>query len=460
MFLTDTATAILRALNTPIRRIPAALRLPACVLAIVFCLFAAIHAIAGLESVFVTGDARFYLGIASGDYSQVMQPFALRQLGALVAAAVGHLLHVSVEEGFVLEGAVSLVGMLVVVYSFLFRSSAPAWLLPAIAFLPFWPMLMKGLVLPDLWCSALLALMLLLLEQEKMLAVALMMFPMMLSRESTSLTLVCFLAAGWRRLNWRDKETAVASTIAGAMVVNHLAARAQPNLEHLPNVIYMLAKVPWNFANNVLGMVPWSNINQDFCSVPAWKLPLHLGTLYAVGVCGFSSLGWMKISLSTLNEFGLLPLLTAFLWRRRRKLDLATAQPNLLLRFALLYGAASLVLAPLLGTWVERLFGYAWPLYLVALPLLFEALPRDVFSRGRHLAGAGFFSLHMFSVWFAIYTANRWVWTTQVAIELALWTIGFFLLRYWLADGQEMPAGSGKLVGAGSGSFGSAAEQH
>ena len=437
MFIVDTPKAILRALQTPIRRMPVPLRLAAGLLSMLFCLFAAMHAIAGRESVFVTGDARFYLSIATGDYSQVMQPFALRQLGAISAAALGHLLHSSVEEGFVLEGIFSLVTMLMVIYTVLFRSSAPSWLLAAIAFVPFWPMLMKEMVLPDLWYSALLGLMLLLLKNEKMLAASLMMFPLMLSRESTSLTLVCFLISGWQWLRWRDKSVAVTSALAGAMVVKHLALHAQPNLEHLPEAIYMLAKVPWNFANNVLGLVPWSNVNQSFCSAPAWKLAVHLGSVQAIGICGVSSLGWIKITMTMLNEFGLLPLLTVFLWWRRRKLPESVDPPNGLLRFTLLYGAASLVLAPMLGTWINRLVGYAWPLYLVATPLLFEPVSRSVLFSRRALAGTGFFCLHMFAIWFSIYEAIRWVWTTQVAIELGLWLAGFFLLRYWLAESKE-----------------------
>ncbi len=447
-FIVDMLIAIARAFQTPIRRIPMPLRLAAGLLSMLFCLFAAMHAIAARESVFVTADARFYLGIARGDYSQVMQPFALRQLGAIFAAVLGHLLHASVEEGFVLEGMLSLVTLLMVIYSVLLRSSAPGWLLAAIAFLPFWPMLMKEMVLPDLWYSALLALLLLLLKNEKMLAASLMMFPLMLSRESTSLTLVCLLAAGWQWLRWRDRWVAAISALAGAIVVKHLALHAQPNLEHLPETIYMLAKVPWNFSNNVLGLVPWSNVNQSFCSVPIWKLPVQFGPVQAIGICGFSSLGWMKITSTMLNEFGLLPLLMAFLWWQRRKTRESVAQSNLLLRFTLFYGVASLALAPVLGTWISRLVGYAWPMYLVALPLQFRPVSRSVLLSKRALAGTGFFCLHLIAVWFSIYQAIRWTWTIQVTVEFGLWTVGYFLLRFWLGAGKEEP-GSGDGVGAG-----------
>lgn len=372
------------------------------------------------------GDARFYLGIATGDYSQVMQPFASRQLGALVVAGLMHLFHCTVESGYLFEGTASIVLLLVAIYYLAIRFAAPLWVLFAIAFVPFWSGLMQGIVLPDLWYSALLALMLLMLEGEHLLAASIMMFPLMVSRESTSLTLICFLIATWRCLRWRDRVAAVISSLAGSALVKHLAARAQPNSEHLPQSVYMLAKLPWNFMNNVLGLAPWSNLNTQFCSVPRWAIQLHLGPLHAVGVCGFSPAGWMKISESALSEFGLLPLLLGFLWWHTRKLS----KSNLLLRFALFYGAACLLLAPVLGTWIERLIGYAWPMFFVALPMLFDLVPRTTRKLSREFAALGFFGMHLL----VFDLAGRWFWMTQLVVNLILWYAGFLFLRYWLAS--------------------------
>ncbi len=417
----------MRAFNTPVNRLSLPSRIAFGLAAIIGCMLYAMYSISYSESVFVDGDARFYLGIATGDYRQVMQPFASRQLGALVVAGLMHLLHCTVETGFLLEGTASLVVMLVAIYYLAIRVAAPVWILFAIAFVPFWSVLAQGMVLPDLWYSALLTVMLLMLEDEHMLAASLMMFPLMLSRESTSLTLVCFLLAAWKRLRWTDRVAALISALAASALVKHLADRAQSNVEHLPQPVYMLAKLPWNFLNNVLGLSPWSNVNTQFCSVPRWTMHLHFGPVHAVGICGFSPLGWIKISEAALSEFGLLPLLLGFLWWRTRKLDTS----SVLLRFTLLYGAASLLLAPVLGTWIARLIGYSWPIFFVALPLLFDRLPRLTRKLSQEFAALAFFSLHVliFSV------AGRWFWITQFVVNLSLWSIGFFLLRYWLASG-------------------------
>jgi hypothetical protein len=423
------SSAMVRYLTAPISRWSPPVRFLAGFIAIACCISRAIYVVAHSESVFVTGDARFYLGIANGDYSQVMQPFASRQLGALMVVALVRMLHWTVERGFLVEGALSLVIMLAAIYYLLLRTTAPRWMLFAIALVPFWAYLLQDLVLPDLWYSALLAVMLLMLAGEHMLAAALMMFPLMLSRESTSLTVGCFLIAAWGCLRWRDRIIAVVSTLAGAVIVSHLAARAQPNMEHLPQVVYMLAKIPWNFMHNVLGIVPWSNVNPEFCTVPTWTMPLHLGPVHVIGVCGLSLLGWMEMAQALLTNFGLLPMLVACLWWRRRSF----ATRNVLLRFTLLYGTVSLLLAPMLGTWVIRLIGYGWPIFFVALPLLFDGFSETSLTGSRAAASMGFFGVHLL----LFYVSYRWFWLPQIGIDLLLWTIGFFLLRHWFGEDYQ-----------------------
>ncbi|MGA7156301.1 MAG: hypothetical protein WBY53_05620 [Acidobacteriaceae bacterium] len=384
--------------------------------------------VAHRESVFVAGDARFYLGIATGDYSEVMQPFASRQLGAIVAALLARILHCTIENGFVLEGTGSLVVMLVGIYYLISATNAPRWILFAIAMVPFWNLLLEDLVLPDLWYSALLVIVLLLLATDHMLSASIMMFPLMLSRESTSLTLVCFLIAAWGWLRWRDRIVAVVGAIAGSVTVSHLASRAQSNTEHLPESLYMIAKVPWNFMNNILGLVPWSDVNSEFCSVPSWEMKIHLGKIHAVGICGFSFVGWMEMADAMMRYFGLLPLLLVFVGWRIRKLPVRGA----LLRFCLIYGGASLLLAPVLGTWFSRLIGYAWPIFFVALPIMFCRLSVDLTSVTRNLAAIGFLGIHFL----LFYLSNRWSWFTQLTVEALLWILGFLLLKYWLSTSK------------------------
>jgi hypothetical protein len=381
-------------------------------------------------SPFIVADADHYLDLARGNFSGVIQPFASRPLGALVVAGIARVLHCSVERGFVIEGIAALIVMAAAVYTLLMRTKAPRWMVLAVGLVPFWGISLQDLVLPDLWYSALLSIMLLLLASEQLMPAALMMFPLMLSRESTSLTLVCFLIAGWGALRWRDRIAAVASAVAGALVVGRLAARSQSNVEHLPQAVYMLAKVPWNFMHNVLGLVPWSNVAPSLCSVPAWSMSLHIGPVRAIGVCGFTTVSWEFLARALLTNFGLLPLLLVFLWRRRDKM----AKRSVLLKFALLYGGLSLALAPVLGVWFDHLIGYAWPLFLVAAPGLFNEVD-DVATTGRRaLASVAFVCVQLA----AVYWSYRWLWWPQIILEAVFWVIGYILLRIWFGDSRGL----------------------
>ena len=336
----------------------------------------------GPDQPFAIPDAAFYLNIARDQMAKVPQPFASRPLAPLLARWIAAVGHRPVETGFVVLGWISLVFTLLVVFGLAARSAAPGWVLLAIAAVPFWPQLLHGLALPDLPYAALLCCLFLCLAAEKPLWGAALMFPLMVARESTSLTLVCLLLVGWRQLRWRGCVLAIGAGLAGSLLVRHLSAGTLGNPEHLPQTVYMVAKVPWNFLRS-LGMNPWSNLYPYLCAPPARQFAVHLGPLRSVGVCSFYPTLPLAAGSALLTTFGLLPELFVLLWFRRSRGHGA----NLLQRFCLLYGGVSFALAPLIGVWYSRLFGYGWPLFLVAVPALFPPDPAtaDAGRRGgRH----------------------------------------------------------------------------
>ncbi len=391
-----------------------------------------------LGTVFHSPDSSHYLKIASGHTDQVMQPFASRQLGALTAAWLGRVLGIGVLGGFLVQAALSLTLALGVTCWLAACTEAPRWLLVALVLVPSWPVLAQYLVLPDLWYAALLSLLLVLLAKEQYLGAALMMLPLMLSRESTSLTLVCFLGAGWvrwqQRKRWVYAGTAVGCAAVASVVVERLAAGSQMNKEHLPQAIYLVAKVPWNFVRNVIGIMPWSNVNTDLCKVPVWSMPVHLGSIHALGTCGFSVYQQLIAVEGTLTNFGLLPLLVAVLWWRHRRWVGRGQSParSVLLRFALLYGGVCYVLAPVLGAGFVHLMQYAWPLFLVAVPLLLQEFPLAglsvEMSVERRAAQIGFLALHL-----GVQTVLLLPWFgLRLTFALVIWGAGYVCLRRWL----------------------------
>ncbi len=329
-----------------------------------------------MESPFGVPDSSFYLNMARGRMAEVPQPFASRPLAPLLAHRVSAAAHSSLETGFVVLGWISLVFTLLVVFGLVMRTAAPRWMLLAVAAVPFWPQLLHGVALPDLPYTALLCCFLLCLEADLPYGAASLLFPLIVTRESTLLTLLCLLLVGWRRLRWTGCLLAVASAAAGSLLVRHLSAGAEGNTEHLSGVFYMAAKLPWNLLR-VFGVRPWSNLYPFLCSTPQWRYALSLGTLHSVGYCSFSPIAPLQAVAALTTTFGLLPPLFVLLWRHRDR----TRSLGLLQRFCLLYGAGSFVLAPLLGTWYTRLLGYGWPLLLVALPLLYRVQPRAAVDR-------------------------------------------------------------------------------
>ena len=386
-----------------------------------------------LQPFFHIADSSHYLRLATGDVRGVMQPFASRPLGVLVARALAALLHTSIHGGFYVEAALSLLVMLTVVCRLMMDSAAPRWMLVAVVVVPTWTTLVQNLVFPDLFYAALLAILLALLAREHLFTAALMMFPLMLTRESTSLTLLCFLLAAWSHLRWRDRIASVAAAAFGSIVVSRLSAGAQPNVEHLPETLYMLAKIPWNFLRNVLGVLPWSDANPELCKVPVWSFPFHMGPVHELGICGVSIQQQLVALDVTLGNFGLLPLLVLWLWLRCRKNP--HPQPSVLLRFALLYGSVSFLLAPVLGAGFLHLVGYAWPLFLVALPRLFAPLPEASGRDSRSWAAVGFFAFHLVVCGVAYWSA----FLPGIGLKLALWAVGFLLLLAWSPEAAIDP---------------------
>jgi hypothetical protein len=373
-------------------------------------------------------DSTYYLNMAHHIPADL--PFASRQLAPLIVRGISHVLHISIEASFIVEGVVALFVFVATVGALLAQSGAPRWTLVAAGGIAFWTLNFSWLALPDVLYVALLGIFLLLLWRQRMLAAALMMFPLMVSRESTLLTLVCFLLAGWRRLRILEVVAAVGSMAAGMLLVKHLTL-ARQNIEHISPMLYMIGKMPWNFARNVLGIDVWANLNQP-CKVPQWQTSVHLGPVHAIGYCGFIPLEPVLTLAIGLGMFGLFPLLLI----RLRKVRMMTGgRADMLLRFAVIYGMISFLLAPILGASVDRLFAYSWPLFLVGLPILLG------------LSKANFTSPQAAMLFVALHLALSWlIFVPQPAPQLLLagvvYALGWALLRRSFREGISEPAGA------------------
>ncbi len=335
-------------------------------------------------------DSEWYVHIARGETALTLQPFASRQLEPLLIRGLAWLTPLDIWHWFLILGIAALLLTLICCGYLLARSGARTFAFVAAGAMYFWAALFGGFMLPDMFSAALLALFLVCLWQQRFLLAALLLLPMFVARESTILVLICLLAVGWRQLRMPIKLAALAASAAGIITVKILTRAALSNSEHLGAFTYMAAKAPWNFFSNVLAIAPWSN-TVGLCAVPRWSfnLPafLAVGGIHSIGLCGYES-GWhARLLLVALCTYGLLPVTTLFLLLRRRSW-LWTG--NIFLRFCVLYGCLSFLLAPLLGRSLERLFLYGWPVFILVTPVLAQRL----FAHSRRL-GAVWLALHL-----------------------------------------------------------------
>jgi len=115
---------------------------------------------------------------------------------------------------------------------------------------------------------------------------------------------------------------------------------------------------------------------------------------------------------------------------------------SLLIRFCLIYGGVSLLLAPMLGAWATRLFGYSWPLSLVAVPLLFRGLGEaygEALTVKKAAAAMVFLGLHLITCVLGF----QGVTYTVAGVAVVLYFLGFAVLRWWFGppvrrDGKRL----------------------
>lgn len=360
------------------------------VLAVAGVALATVVAFTGRPEVYY--DCMAYRWLAEGHTELVAQPFSNRQREPLAARGLTRLLHTSTDRSFQVLAFASILVCLGGAGYILYRSGAPVKLSAATPFLPVWAYFAHGYLLPDIFYSALLTIFLLCLWRKSYWLAVGLLFPLYVSREAAVVALVALVVAGARLLRARVMAGAALATAAGAICTHLLARGGQPNPHHLPTILYLIGKVPFNFMSNVVGIPPWTNtLPLRHSLVWAYVLPrgVHLGAIKVVGICPFHVDYPFHTFLSWTGCFGVLPLV---LYASLRAGMLRTIRKDLFLRFCILHGIISFVAGPLLGAGVWRLVLYGWSAFLVAVPMVWP----------RHLQGKGeLIFLNLLSGWAA-----------------------------------------------------------
>jgi hypothetical protein len=208
-----------------------------------------------------------------------------------------------------------------------------------------------------------------------------------LARENTLLVFLVAAGLAWFR-GLKRMALQTGGVLAASLAIYSLVCRVgQPNKHHLPDFIYQALRVPYYLGLNFFGFRVWSDVRSEYGKpFVTWHLP-HWLKLGDDNVLGLAYPDWRypeDTAVVLLTVFGLGPLILYFLLRKNGKpwsLPFAV-------ELALIYGVASYLAGPLLGDWVDRIVGFGWPAFWIAMPCLFYAGRLRIESRAAALLAA------------------------------------------------------------------------
>ncbi|MEM3484503.1 MAG: hypothetical protein QXI12_02630 [Candidatus Methanomethyliaceae archaeon] len=268
---------------------------------------------------FLSTDSYWYIEMAEGRTQNVVKPFSTRILHPMTVAVLKGISGLNTHQSFFMVGLLAL-GILTMTLSSIIKSVTPypAITIAFVLFTPFFLNLFKDYYLPDLFHAAALGLYFLLLVHNKLRSSLLVLFLLCLTRESTILLTLSVTLVSWYRSQRKWALAALITTAVGILVVS-VAGQGQQNIHAMNDQLYMLLKIPFNFAKNVLGLQLWTNTlagqSGGYCTpvytidVPAW---LALGSIRTVGICAVDPMMPLRTIGILVTIFGIAPTVVIF----------------------------------------------------------------------------------------------------------------------------------------------------
>ncbi len=308
-------------------------------------------------------DSASYISMAQG--LPALMPWAARILLPDIVAFLSMTLGVGMDHAFEVMTCLAFI----VWISTVAEEWRPSAWLPLFLVTPLVVASLQAVYITDMFHMGLTALFFLLLRRNIFLAAGFMVI-LVLCRESSMF--LAFVSAGfllWNR-NWLGAVAMLAGYFVGSAIVHHATAGVQ-NVHHMPELMYLVTKIPANFLRDWVGVLLWTN-GYAWCDQPVFSVVLpggmHLGAITQIGFCAPSIAAPLSTASAYVTIFGVLPaVLIAVLktqgvpagkWREEWW---ATA---------FVYGVVMVVLGPLAGAPVDREIGFGWPLLFIALPAI------------------------------------------------------------------------------------------
>jgi hypothetical protein len=323
----------------------------------------------------VRPDSLSYISIAEGHNELAMEPFSARVLHPALVGLVSRLFAVPLPTAFARVAVASLMLLLGVAFRQLWRSPDMPPFLPAFALflLPWLEMTYAQYTLQDIFYAGLLSVYCAALIMRGPISVVslVLLFALFLTRESTAL--LAFSVCAVYLLIHRAREAVIVAVVAAAGLgaALHFEHLGVPNQHGVGALLYIACKVPYNLAQNLLGMkllVDSYSYYDPERALHIFTLPFAIGRIRHLAFYGFDARPPLETLMIYLGSFGLIPALVASSLRGRfwRTFLAIPASIRVLIVFGVLCG----IIAPLLGNGVYRYIGYAWPALTLTLPYL------------------------------------------------------------------------------------------
>ncbi len=316
-------------------------------------------------------DSGFYLSMSLGEFDGINAPFRQRVLQPILAGGLNVILGYGVGHFIIAIGSL---GALVSGIWWLLKKYHVPNIWAIAGFAGIWvPVLTTEIFLPDFLAAALFVAVLIFIQKKQWGAVTLLFCPLVMIRESYLIAGLILLVLMLRKKQFIDGILMFSSGLVGYLIAMWMSAGAS-NTHGLGGVAYLLMKMPFNFIKNMFGLPIWTNtLAEHFTLAPIWKMELpnwlQVGGINQIGLTAWQG-DWMALNwLLVLCSFGLFNMLLLV----NRKVLLQN-DSNLFIRFVILYGGVTLVIAPLSGASVQRLYPYAWPLMAIAIPIFLSQL--------------------------------------------------------------------------------------
>jgi len=314
-------------------------------------------------------DSMFYEMLAQG--KPVNKPFSERILYPIFASEILKVTKLSLNNSFFLANLFGL-SLLVIFVTILIKSiTSYAQVALPLLITPFLIRSFSLVYLPDLFSAGLTALFFYLVYRSYFWPGLLVLLLIYLTRENAIILCLSLAAVGLYRyrLRWAIAGTVV--LVAGILLTSLAGRHGLPQTYQMNFMLYLLLKIPKNFLYNVCGLLIWTNVYPDvgnpylLFTLPSW---LPLGKLNTIGITPMQPLVPLNTLMILLTTFGVAPSLLGLQLARHWKQILSENQ--LWLQTAIIYGLSSFVIGIMVSYDIQRLIGYAWPAFWLAVPAL------------------------------------------------------------------------------------------